>query len=1720
MADPQDFESFLQSSQTASGATPAPAAAAPAPVQAVNPFESFLADQKQQSDIGTQTQAQGIATANSQGSADAAGRAAQIGRQIGVPGPAVETDPARFESQAKAQTNANIVAGNPKLAGWVVDNPFSAKVAQDQMHDMNNIDVIVGNQLLDTGKDVLTGLVKGIGSSFAEAGLAINRGIAQGIANQTGFAPTPDQFKSDWWYQHMIAPMQQNVDATKVGPEAPFGARVASTVGSMLGTLVQIMGTGGASAEAQAVEGGASVLNAVGQQVAHGARAMTFPALTSALNTGKEVYDQTGSAQQAVAASTAGYGTALLGGVVPLGAAGNLATRLATGAVSGIVTGEVNRQAMNFVLPQAQGFDAENAILNGIGGAMLSGAMGQSPLHDAVRQAFSDGIAAETAQRGGESLQQLSELSAASKLRASDPQAFHGFVERMSEDGQLQNVYVDGETFRDALHQSQVDPDQIPGLNDRINEAVATGGDVQIPVADYATHIAGTDLDKAILPELKVEEGGMTAAEGEQFFANAKEEMAARAKEIADQEASPERSDVQKIGDTLLEQMQATGRFPADVARASLAPVTEFYRTMAERTGMTPGELYEQFPLKIAGENPAADKVPAPESPLAKLSDTPLLQAGDIGPGGYLREGQVSPADWKILSDAGLVEDIPNADGTTSPGVNTEHLYTERDRRSSKAKENRKSVSNEERARGMERRADNYARVAKEQEDLGEIGNSEQAKEAREKESELRAQASALRAESEPESTLNQHNRGGYSPDTKTIGLLKDADLSTFLHESGHFFLDTLADLASRPDAPGPLRDDMQTAISWMGGKDLADWNGRTLEEQRDMHEKFARGFETYLMEGKAPTLDLQSLFSRFRSWLINVYRSVTSLGAELTPEVRGVFDRLLASDDAIRQAEAMRGYANLDLSKTDATDAQKASYEALGDKATQDAITEMAEKSFKDVKWQSRAKSEVLKQLQAEADEARGMVRAEAEKEVMDTPVEQARAFIQEANLDLNPERRDYQNDLAQWNANRDEALDSARQAWIQANPEPSITPEVSGNKPNKADRARYNEQRKEWTAQRDEALKQSAEQWDQQNPKPVKPETMADQWKKERAATEKETADQVKSEYLARPEAQDLVGIKKGQYLARMKREMANETERRMLEWEQQHPRPDSNATRIDPDLVAEQFGFGSGKELVEQLRAATPEQKIDALTDQRMLERHGELVDPQAREDAANAAIANESRARHMATGLKLLAKSPIPTADLVKAATEAANTAIAGKQIKEVKPRQYEVAETKANREALEQAPKNPAEAVKAQRQALLSNRLAKAARDALAGVAKIVANQKRYDKASVRAKMDPDILDQIDALRERFDFRQRPTNEPTKAETSLKTWVDSQKSFGYTPVEHPGMMDPTVRMPYKDMTVEQIRGFNDTIRSMEQIGRERKSITVEGKKVDLAEAVNEMIDKMKEQPDQFTVKDLVQPPRAGVDPALKVMLNRMSSFMRASVSELKPQQFKANQFDRQELLGPFSKMVFNRVFDANYRKIDMLKSLANEFREASKNLGKEWQESLRELVPNHTLQDADLTEEHGQTVYRQLTRGDMLGIARHVGNESNFDKLTKGMGWAPDDVWKFLSDNMTAKDWEATQATWNAFEKHWPEMVEMNRRLGNASPDRIEPRPFRTADGIEMKGGYAPIDYDPLRSKLAVKQSDASAINPSEGLFGKGYFRADTTTNGSLNSRTK
>ncbi|MDT3669530.1 MAG: hypothetical protein ROZ37_04245 [Aromatoleum sp.] len=247
--------------------------------------------------------------------------------------------------------------------------------------------------------------------------------------------------------------------------------------------------------------------------------------------------------------------------------------------------------------------------------------------------------------------------------------------------------------------------------------------------------------------------------------------------------------------------------------------------------------------------------------------------------------------------------------------------------------------------------------------------------------------------------SLEQTRRGAFVPETRTIALLKNADLSTALHESAHWFLESYADMAKTAPA---LQQDMQTLLGWFGVQDLATWQGMTLDQRREQHEKFARGFESFLMEGKAPSIDLQSLFQRFRAWLTSVYRSLKGLNVELTPEVRSVLDRMLATDSAIEAAQRARAMNPLFTSAEQAAEfgIDWNDYQGMTSAASAEALGQMEARSVRDMTWTSRMREATVKRLNRDAIDKRKEVRKEARDEVAAKPVYRALRWFKRGEM------------------------------------------------------------------------------------------------------------------------------------------------------------------------------------------------------------------------------------------------------------------------------------------------------------------------------------------------------------------------------------------------------------------------------------------------------------------------------------------------------------------------------------------------------------------------------------------------------------------------------------------------------------------------------------------------------------------------------------------------
>lgn len=145
----------------------------------------------------------------------------------------------------------------------------------------------------------------------------------------------------------------------------------------------------------------------------------------------------------------------------------------------------------------------------------------------------------------------------------------------------------------------------------------------------------------------------------------------------------------------------------------------------------------------------------------------------------------------------------------------------------------------------------------------------------------------------------------------RIISIFKTADRSTFLHEMGHVFFDDIQKLVSMDNAPKQLLDDWNTLKEWSGWVD-----GENVDNTK-AHEKFARGWESYLRSGEAPTKGLQRVFRQFSKWLTRIYRSVQRLGGEVPSDIKDIMARMIATQDDIENyahEQALEQFENTKL--------------------------------------------------------------------------------------------------------------------------------------------------------------------------------------------------------------------------------------------------------------------------------------------------------------------------------------------------------------------------------------------------------------------------------------------------------------------------------------------------------------------------------------------------------------------------------------------------------------------------------------------------------------------------------------------------------------------------------------------------------------------------------------------------------------------------------------
>lgn len=805
------------------------------------------------------------------------------------------------------------------------------------------------------------------------------------------------------------------------------------------------------------------------------------------------------------------------------------------------------------------------------------------------------------------------------------------------------------------------------------------------------------------------------------------------------------------------------------------------------------------------------------------------------------------------------------------------------------------------------------------------------------------------------------------------INLFEKANLSTFVHEAGHFYLEVLGDLAQAETSSAEVKDDYAKILKFLG----VDSRSQITTAH---HEKFARANEAYLMEGKAPAPELRGVFQRIRAWMKLIYRQLKNLDVELSNEVRGVFDRIYATDAEIEQASREANIPHL--------------------------LTTAAEA---------------------------GMTQAEFEA---------YRATIEDTTVEA---KEDLQTKLM-----RIEKL--KREAW----------------------------------------------------------------WKEERARV----AEEVGAEYDALPAAQAMerlvakdsdVKLNRDQLIARYGEGITKRIARGYGEGRGAVYAEDG----IDIDTAAELLGFNAADDMVEAL-ANLPNRKrfIAAESDRIMGERHGDLLNDIAIADEAMLALHNDKREQVLRIELRALQKRMRDVAPVVKAerdrqkaerraAVDVARTPapaqlrqmaagmVGQKEVRDLNPYSYLVAERKAANKAFEAMAKGDLEAAFTEKQReLLNHYLYREALKAKQETDKIVSYLKGFESAKKRGelgKAGADYLDQIDGLLERYELKKVSNIALVKRE-SLAAWLQQQEAEGNA-VSIPLELANAIKMVnWRTVPVDELRALRDAVKNIDHLARLKNKLLRKGEAIDFAKVVNELL----ESADASGLKstgELTLPSRKEASLAER----GAAAWRKFDASHLKVEQI-VEWLDGGKIDGPWARYFFDLAAEAQTQEYDLHKLVTTKIQELSASMPKAWRDSLDERTTVRLPGFAN-----------PVTRYTLISIALNMGNEQNMQRLRDGYGWSPDDF-NAIRQALSTDDMKFVQGTWDAIELLWPYMAELEKRMSGLEPVKVVAMPFEHK-GVEYRGGYFPLVYDPKKSGAGEKQ--ASETESVQSFVAQGYGRANT-----------
>lgn len=303
-------------------------------------------------------------------------------------------------------------------------------------------------------------------------------------------------------------------------------------------------------------------------------------------------------------------------------------------------------------------------------------------------------------------------------------------------------------------------------------------------------------------------------------------------------------------------------------------------------------------------------------------------------------------------------------------------------------------------------------------------------------------------------------------------------------------------------------------------------------------------------------------------------------------------------------------------------------------------------------------------------------------------------------------------------------------------------------------------------------------------------------------------------------------------------------------------------------------------------------------------------------------------------------------------------------------------------------------------------------------------------------------------------------------------------------------------------PLDQMSVAEMRDFIDAVTSLNHVGRKVRSIEIAGEKADWADWRQKVIDNITKLPER---------PRASQ--------NRWLYKIDASLTRMEE---IAKDLDLRQELGPLHQAVIEPMMRSKAQEFDLMTDLSKHFNDTRGSFDKEWRRSLHDTIPQDVLHDP-----YTQAPY-DMTRENLINVMLNWGNRSNIAKMVQGAAVAKfgrrltreefpafeAQIKGLIDQHARPEDWEFVQRMWEPFKGWSAKMADVSRATNGVAPKMVEIGKVETPHGT-FDGGYWPVKYDRLGSNISTIEDR----KPTEdGVFGGNYFRA-ATAKGYLKERT-